>query len=423
MSSTTGTMTATSAHPKTHAKPVSMVLHGLLAEFDDDHKLVAACKKVRDAGYTDWDAHSPFPVHGIDRAMGISMTKLPIFIFFCGALGTATGVIMQWWMNAVDYPFLISGKPFWSLPANIPVIFELTILFSALSAVIGMFAFNGLPRHYNPLFRSERFKRATDDRFFISVLASDPRFNLNSTRSLLESAGAAAVERVDDTSESEAPPRLFIWAHAILLCLALIPIAMIYRARNAPIDYPRLHVIFDMDNQEKYAGKQAANPAFVDGRAMRLPVAGTVARGMLRQDPALTDGRVGDRWLTVFPANVTIDDALLKRGQNRYEIFCAPCHGFDGSGNGRVTDVARERGLGWVEPKNLHDEDVRLRPVGHLYNTVKNGIRTMPPYGDQISGESDRWAVVAYIKALQRSQRAAPGDVPTEKKDELNNRK
>lgn len=423
MSSHTGTIAAAAAHPTTQSKPAAMVLHGLLAEFDDDHKLVSACKAVRDGGYTRWDAHSPFPVHGIDRAMGIRMTRLPIFVFCCGALGTTTGVLMQWWMNAYDYPFLISGKPFWSLPANIPVIFELTILFSALSAVIGMFAFNGLPRHYNPLFRSERFRRATDDRFFISVRADDPRFNLNSTRSLLESAGAVAVERIDDTTESEAPPRVFIWAHAILICLALIPIAMVYRARHAPIDKPRIHIIFDMDNQEKYAGKQAANPAFRDGRAMRLPVAGTIARGMLKQDPGLSDGRVGDRWLTSFPEAVTVDDALLKRGQNRYDIFCAPCHGYDGSGNGRVADAARERGLGWVEPKNLHDDDILARPVGHLYNTIKNGIRTMPPYGDQISSESDRWAVVAYIKALQRSQRASPDDVPADKRAELNSRR
>ncbi len=176
------------------SKPV----FGYLAEFTTVNDLVLACEKVRDAGYERWDAHTPFPVHGLDGAMGIRTTKLPWLVFFAGASGAGLGLLMQWWMNAVDYPLIISGKPLFSIPANIPITFEVTVLLSAITAFVGMLAFNGLPRLHHPVFQSERFKRATDDRFFISIEARDPRFRSEETRSFLESLGPAQVESLED---------------------------------------------------------------------------------------------------------------------------------------------------------------------------------------------------------------------------------
>ena len=174
------------------------VLYGYLAVFDKVDELLTAAAGVRDAGYTKWDAHTPFVIHGLDSAMGVKKTILP-YIVFCGGLtGTAAGILLQWWTNAVDYPFLISGKPLFSLPANIPVAFETTILFAAISALVGMLALNGLPRLYHPLFRSPAFKRATDDHFFISIEAEDPIFDKKSTRELLETLSGRPVEEVED---------------------------------------------------------------------------------------------------------------------------------------------------------------------------------------------------------------------------------
>ncbi len=169
---------------------------GLLAEFATAEALLTAAARVRDAGYTRWDAHSPYPVHGLDEAMGVRPTRLPWLVFVCGAAGACTGLAMQWWMNAADYPFLVSGKPFFSLPANIPIMFELTILFSAFGAFLGMLAFNGLPQIYHALFGSGRFRRATSDRFYISIEASDPKYRPAETRRLLESLGGLGVEEV-----------------------------------------------------------------------------------------------------------------------------------------------------------------------------------------------------------------------------------
>ncbi len=176
-------------------------LVGLLAEYDGVDALLAACRTVRDAGYARWDSMTPFPVHGVDRAMGIRRTFLPKLVFVGGATGALGGLLMQWWMNAVDYPLLVSGKPLFSLPAQIPIIFELTILLSALTAFGGMLALNGLPRLYNPLFRSARFRRVTNDRFYVYIEADDPRFDATRTRALLDATPCTGVEEIRDAEE------------------------------------------------------------------------------------------------------------------------------------------------------------------------------------------------------------------------------
>jgi hypothetical protein len=169
-----------------------------LASFDLVDEFLAAATRVRDAGYTRWDAHSPFVIHGLDSAMGVKKTVLPYIVFAAGLTGAAAGILLQWWTNAFDYPFLISGKPLFSLPANIPVIFEMTILFAAISALIGMLALNRLPQLYHPLFTNRSFKRATDDRFFISIEAADPLFDPIATRELLESISGRPIEEIED---------------------------------------------------------------------------------------------------------------------------------------------------------------------------------------------------------------------------------
>jgi hypothetical protein len=173
-------------------------LAGLLAEFEDVDSILHASRHLRDAGYARWDVHSPFPVHGLDAAMGIRPTILPWLVLGAGLTGLVTGLALQWFTNLFDYPYLISGKPLVSLPAWIPVTFELTILFAALTAVFGMLILNRLPHLYNPLFRSRRFRRVTNDRFFIVVDASDPKFNREQLEAKLKEFGATAFEWIEE---------------------------------------------------------------------------------------------------------------------------------------------------------------------------------------------------------------------------------
>ncbi len=179
-------------------EPADSGLYGLLAEFSDPGALRDAAQAVRDAGYRHFDSHSPFPVHGMDRAMGLSNSKVGYVTLGGGLTGFLTGILLQWWTGGIDYPLNISGKPFYAWEPSIPVIFELTILFSALGAVTGMLVMNGLPRPYNPLFYSERFSRATDDAFFLHVAASDRQFDLERTGQFLRDIGALYVEPIED---------------------------------------------------------------------------------------------------------------------------------------------------------------------------------------------------------------------------------
>jgi len=195
-------MSTTTVHetydPTATADVEAPELVGVLAEFDTVDKVVRAAQMVRRAGFTRWDVHTPFPIHGIDYAMGIKPTILPWLVLAMGLTGLASGLLIQWYANAYAYLFVISGKPYWSLPANIPVIFECTILFSAYTAVFGMLALNRLPMLYNPIFKIERFRRATSDRFFVAIDAADPRFDERRVTDFLTKLGASAVERVED---------------------------------------------------------------------------------------------------------------------------------------------------------------------------------------------------------------------------------
>lgn len=172
-------------------------LEGLLAGFDSVDAILHASQKVRDAGYTNWDAHTPFPVHGLNEAMGAKPTLLQWVVLLSGSTGLLTAVALQWWMNAYDYPYIVSGKPFFSIPANVPIWFELTVLFSGFACFFGMLAFNKLPQFFHPVFRSSAFERATDDRFFISIMASDPKFDRQKTAALLKSLDPSSLEELE----------------------------------------------------------------------------------------------------------------------------------------------------------------------------------------------------------------------------------
>ena len=172
-------------------------LYGLLAEFDGPEKLIEAAEKVRDAGYRRMDAYSPFPVHHLAEALGLHKTRVAMIVLIAGICGALTGFFMQLLSSAVAYPFNIGGKPLNSWPAFVPITFELTVLFAAFGALLGMLALNGLPQPYHPLFNVQSFKEhASRDRFFIAIEAADPKFNLEDTRRFLEGLGPKEVLEV-----------------------------------------------------------------------------------------------------------------------------------------------------------------------------------------------------------------------------------
>jgi len=178
-------------------------VYGVLAEFEHPGALLHAAQSVREAGYVHFDTHSPFPIHGMDKAMGLKNSIVGWITLVGGIVGLSLATWMQWWMSEVSYPINISGKPFFAIEPSIPVMFELTVLIASLATVAGMFALNGLPRPYNPLFYSTNFLRVTDDAFFLHIAASDKQFDAISTGKMLKDLGGKNIETIRDTGEED----------------------------------------------------------------------------------------------------------------------------------------------------------------------------------------------------------------------------
>jgi hypothetical protein len=177
---------------------VSETNYGMSAEFDSAAAILDAAKKVRDAGYRRWDVFSPFPIHGLDKVMGLGNSKVGWFSFLFGAGAFIGTMAMIWFMNDFDYPILIGGKPMFSEPMSVVPSYILLVLMSALGAFIGMVALNQLPRHNHPLFAKKRFELVSRDKFFLVIGAKDPKFSETETRKLLEEIGGDHIEIVED---------------------------------------------------------------------------------------------------------------------------------------------------------------------------------------------------------------------------------
>jgi len=460
-------------------------VHGVVAEYTSVDTLLAACRRVRDAGYEKTDAFTPFPVHGIDKALGIKPTVLPWIVLGAGVTGTATALVMQVWMNAYDYPYIISGKPFLSLPAFMPVAFELTVLFASFGAFFGMWALNGLPRFSNPVFTDPRFDRVTDDRFFLYIDSKDGQFDRGGVEKLLGDTETDYVQTVVDDDSSDKVPKPFFMIWGLVAALSVIPLLIVLKMRVSHSSQPRFHVFYDMDFSPSKDAQQYST-LFRDGRAMRPDVPGTVARGEMQADldfmtgidmNALSvidrpradrlvrsfnplyqaeaesaqesksqdvtqaekadegsdsdgdksgaDADKGDSdkpdaeadakpsvmdttpWLSSNP--LVLDEKVLANGRKNFGIYCSVCHGMNGSGNGLVNVRAQKiLAQSWIPPSSLHQETLYADkyPDGKLFSTISNGIRKMPGYSGQIKTR-DRWAIVAYVRALQLSQNAS----------------
>ena len=172
--------------------------YGLIAEFENPADAMAAAESVRDAGFRRWDVYTPFPVHGMDQAMGIKNSKVGWFSFCGGITGYALGMLMIWFTNAVDYPLMVGGKPMFSPHGAFPPAYELTILLGAFGAIFGMLFLNKLPRLHHPLLKHRRFALATHDRFFVVIETADPKYSENDIRKLLEQAGSRRIELVEE---------------------------------------------------------------------------------------------------------------------------------------------------------------------------------------------------------------------------------
>lgn len=221
------------------------------------------------------------------------------------------------------------------------------------------------------------------------------------------------------------PPSWMISIGLILVVGSWVPLVLFARARASTSSLPRVQFVQDMGTQPKYREQQTSD-VFADGRADRPVIEGTVARGHLDEDDhfyrgytraVAANGKPEVKWFDTFPKQVKVDMPLLDRGRDRFNIYCSVCHGLDGYGHGAINERALElqrdpkNGTAWVQAANLTADAVKARPDGHIFNTITNGIRNMPGYGAQIPVK-DRWAIVAYVRALQLANDVPSREVP-----------
>jgi hypothetical protein len=178
--------------------PTFSPAYGIVAEFETAADILHAAEKVRDAGFRRWDVYTPFPIHGMDRAMGMKNSKVGWFSFIGGVSGYTLGMVMIWWMNAYDYPIIVGGKPMFSPFSAFPPSYELTILLGSFGALFGMLFLNRLPRLYHPLLKNPRFALASHDRFFVVIETADAKYSEEGTRRLLEDLGSKHIEVVEE---------------------------------------------------------------------------------------------------------------------------------------------------------------------------------------------------------------------------------
>jgi len=373
---------------------VGKKIFGITALYREPNAIIAAANKVTAAGFTKWDVNSPYPLHGIDKAMKIKPSKLGIVTLIFGLSGVAIALLTMWWTMSVDYPMVIGGKPYFSLPAFIPVTFEITVIMATVSTVVAMFAFFfGLPRNAHALHDTEYMKKVSLDHYGIVIEAVDPKFDEKSTKEFIESLNPLLVEIIYFPEKESYPifePRFLTLLFGVAVVVSLGTYFMLNKLMYLqPFNW--------MDDQAKII-PQSGSDFFADGRGMRLPVEGTVARGFI---PYPFAGEKDPKEVLLNPYIPTKEN--LELGKRKFLIYCSPCHGNFADGDSRLAGQ-------FPNPPTLHSDRARNFPDGMIYHIITNGQNVMPSYASQVTRE-ERWAIVNYIRALQKAKNATDSDL------------
>jgi mono/diheme cytochrome c family protein len=354
-------------------------LYGMLAEFEDSKALIAAVKAVTEAGYKMVEAYTPYQIPELSEFITVRRSVLPFIVFAGGTLGAVAGFLMQYYASAEDYPLNVGGRPLNSWIPFIPLTFELAVFGAAIAAAFSMLVLCRLPQPSHPIFSNSRFARATQDGFFLCIESADPNFDSEEVRRLLENLSAVSVFEVENTVTKRT--QRINARQSIKLLLLLCAVGLCSSCTHTMADQSRLRPL-------------GPSSFFPDNQSARPIVAGTVARGYQKGDvPETYVYKSDEGYIDSLP--FAADPHIVERGRQRYEIFCAVCHGRDGSGDGPVVTK------GFSPVLSFYTEEVRGQPTGFYFDVITNGYREMGRYGYQVK-ESDRWAIIAYIRSLQK---------------------
>ncbi|MEW6195478.1 MAG: quinol:electron acceptor oxidoreductase subunit ActD [Bacteroidota bacterium] len=374
------------------------ILYSYTGIFDSPDAIIKATEKVSEKGYKKYDVHTPYPLHGMNKAMKLPPSKLGYVALVVGLSGALSALLLMFWMSAVDYPVVIGGKPLFSFPAYVPVIFEVTVLSASIATVLTMlFIFFKLPNNKHPLHDTEYMKNVASDKYGISIQAEDEKFNEAEVIKLLEECGAKNITAIyyDEEEINHKHKILEPKFIGFLLFTALLTSGVSYLTLNKILYMPP----FNWMMEQNKLNPQSTSTIFADGFGMRNPVEGTVSRGYLPYPYKGQPEAAGTNLINPLP----VTKQILDIGQKKFDIYCSPCHGYNGEGDSRL------RGQ-FPNPPSLHSEKVRTWSDGRIFHVITDGQNVMPSYSSQLNAD-EKWAVVHYIRALQRALNAKESDL------------
>ena len=368
----------------------------VLGLFDTADALMEAIPRVRGKVSGRLEAYTPYPIHGLDEALGLRRSPIGGMVMIMGAVGAATALLFQWWMSAVDYPLITGGKALFSWQAFVPILFELMVLFATFTAGLGMLLLlNKLPFFGHPVLHSRAIRAITRDRFALALEAEDATFDADAARAVLEAAGGTEIEVLPSPGAFEPfASQVLLRSLSGILAACVVSGLITYGVVKL---FPVLPPMSHMEDQPRL-DPQRLSAFFKDGHGMQLPVEGTVARGHM------PIGVASQEEAAILVNPLPRDRQVLERGRRVFNIRCSVCHGATGNGVPTLTSAYG------AKPANLLSKQFRDYPDGTIYWVITKGKNSMPSYAADAS-EDERWAVIHYVRALQRAQNAKDEDL------------
>jgi cytochrome c5 len=369
----------------------------VLGLFDSAQLLMEAIPRIRGRVEGRLEAYTPYPIHGIDKALGLRKSPIGGMVLVMGAIGAIAALGFEMWTSGVDYPLITAGKPYFSWEAFVPIMFEVTVLFATFTSGLGMLLLlNRLPLFRHPMLRSKSMALITRDKFGLAVESGPGDLDVESVSILLQEAGAGAIEVIPSPDPvSPASPRFLIFVLATVGVSSLVAGYLTYWGTKLfPVSVPMVHML----NQPRL-DPQRYDSFFKDGFGMRMPVPETVMRGSI---PFMIENQE-DAGILANPLPRT--ESVLKQGRQAFTNHCAVCHGILGDG---VPTLTAAYG---AKPANLVSQKIIELPDGEIYFVIMKGRNAMPSYAGDLD-DSERWAAVHYVRVLQRALNAKDSDIP-----------
>jgi mono/diheme cytochrome c family protein len=371
----------------------------ILGLFDSAQQLMDAIPAVKEKVSARLEAYTPYPIHGMNEALGLRKSPIGGMVFIMGLIGAIAAMGFELWTEGSDYALITAGKPYFSWQAFVPIMFEVTVLFACFTSGLGMlFLLNRLPFFRHPMLRSKSMPHITRDKFALAVEADGQVLDVDAIAAVLRETGAQAIEVI----EQPAPPGpispnfLFRVVLGIGISCFVAGYLTYWGVKLFPVSIPVVHML-----DQPRLDPQREDSFFKDGLGMRVPVSGTVPRGQL----PYTIQKQEDAAVLANPLPRT--EGVLKKGRQTFNTYCTVCHGLLGTGEPMLTAAYG------AKPANLVAEKIRDYSDGMIYHTIMTGKNAMPSYAADLS-EEERWSVVHYVRALQRALNAKDEDIPKE---------